>query len=307
METHRGLVIRSQSGFYVVKTESGELQARLRGRLKQGRPDGDIVALGDWVQVSLGAEGEPPMIEAVEERQGALLRQSPGGRGKYEQVIVANPDQVFFVFACADPEPRFGMLDRFLIIAEQQHIPAAIVVSKVDLLGKREAQRLFGHYAEIGYPVYYTSSEKGWGIKDLHDQMAGKITALAGPSGAGKTTLLNRIEPDLGLRVAEVREKTRKGSHTTVERVMFPLAAGGYVADTPGLKALALSDIEPEELDGYFPEIAARVPDCKFRSCTHTQEPGCAVLAAVEAGDIHPDRHESYLTIRGKLEEDLLN
>ena len=277
METLRGLVIRSQSGFYTVKTEAGELQAQLRGRLKQGRAEGDIVALGDWVQVSPGTEGEAPMIEFVEERQHALLRQAPGRGGNYEQVIVANPDQVFFVFACADPEPRFGMLDRFLVIAEQQGLPAAIVVSKVDLLGKKAAQQMFGHYADIGYQVFYTSSTKGWGIKELHQQMANRITVLAGPSGVGKTSLLNQIEPDLGLRVAEIREKSRKGSHTTVERVMFPLTVGGYVADTPGLKALALSDIEPEELDGYFPEIAERVPDCKYRGCTHIQEPGCAV------------------------------
>jgi ribosome biogenesis GTPase len=305
MDTVRGLVIRSQSSFYTVKTDQGELKARLRGRLKQGRPEGDIVALGDWVQVSPGAEGEPPMIEEVEERRGALLRQAPGGSGNYEQVIVANPDRVFLVFACADPEPRFGMLDRFLIITEQQDLPAAIVVSKVDLLGQRQAKHMFQHYTDIGYPVYYTSAESGLGVKELHQEMAGKITVLAGPSGVGKTTLLNRIEPGLGLRVAEVREKTRKGSHTTVERVMFPLQAGGYVADTPGLKALALSDIEPEELDGYFPEIAKRVPDCKFRSCTHTQEPGCAVLAAVEAGAIHPDRYKSYLGIRTQLEDAL--
>jgi ribosome biogenesis GTPase len=304
MDTVRGLVIRSQSSFYTVKTDQGELKARLRGRLKQGRPEGDIVALGDWVQVSPGAEGEPPMIEEVEARRGALLRQAPGGSGNYEQVIVANPDYVFFVFACADPEPRFGMLDRFLVIAEQQQLPAAIVVSKVDLVGKQEARQMFGHYADVGYEVFYTSSEKGWGIKELHQQMAGRVTVLAGPSGAGKTSLLNRIEPDLGLRVAEVRDKTRKGSHTTVERVMFPLQAGGFVADTPGLKALALSDIEPEELDGYFPEIAKRVPDCKFRSCTHTQEPGCAVIEAVEAGSVHAARYDSYLRLRMGLSED---
>lgn len=303
MGTLRGLVTRSQSGFYVVQTEQGELQARLRGRLKQGRAEGDLVALGDWVQVSPGEAGEAAMIEAVEERERALVRQAPGYSGSYEQIIVANPDQVFLVFACADPEPRFGMLDRFLVIVEQQGIPTAIVVSKVDLLGKRGAKALFGHYAEIGYKLYYTSAEKGEGIKELAEAMAGKVTVLTGPSGAGKTSLLNQVEPGLGLRVAAVREKTRKGSHTTVERAMFPLAGGGYVADTPGLKALALLDIEPEELDGYFPEIAERVPDCKFRSCTHSHEPGCAVRAALEAGDIHPARYESYLAIRSNLED----
>ena len=302
MSTTRGLVIRSQSGFYTVETEQGVLEARLRGRLKQGRAAGDIVAPGDWVKVDV-LEGGEAMIEEVEPRKRALVRMAPRPQGVYEQVIVANLDQALFVFSCAEPEPRFGLLDRLLVVAEQQTIPAGIVVSKIDLLGLGAARKLFGHYAEIGYPLYYTSATKKKGIPELREAMKDKITVLAGPSGTGKTSLLNVLQPGLALRVKEVQQSSGKGRHTTVERQMFPLDFGGYVADTPGLKAFALMDIEPEELDGYFREIAPLVEYCKFRSCTHRGEPGCAVLAAVEAGEIHPERYDSYLRMRASQED----
>lgn len=297
MPTRRGLVIRSQSGFYSVESERGVVEARLRGRLKQGRAEGDLVALGDRVEVSVLEDGTA-MIEQVAPRERALVRLAPRPSGTYEQVIVANPDQALFVFACADPEPRFGLLDRLLVVAEQQGIPAGIVVSKVDLAGRSAAKQLFGHYAGIGYPIFYTSTLKKWGIRALRKAMRDQLSVLAGPSGAGKSSLLNAIQPELGLRVGAVREGTRKGRHTTVERQLYPLDFGGYVADTPGIKAFALADIEPEELDGYFPEIAELVADCQFRSCTHTDEPGCAVRAAMEAGELHPERYESYVKMR---------
>lgn len=302
MPANRGLVIRSQSGFYSVDTGNGVVEARLRGRLKQGKRTGDIVAPGDWVELSMLEDGKG-MIEAVEPRKRALVRKSPRPSGIYEQVIVANLDQALFVFACADPEPKLRMLDRLLVAAEQQDIPTSIVASKVDLVGKRAAKKLFGHYVEIGYPVLYTSVNTGAGIRELRDAMKDKVSVLAGPSGAGKSSLLNAIQPELGLRVAAVREGTRKGRHTTVERQMFPLDVGGYVADTPGLKAFALWDIEPEEVDGYFREIAPLVLDCQYSNCSHIQEPGCAVRAAVESGEVHPARYDSYLRMRAGQEE----
>lgn len=297
MSTLRGLVVSSQSGFYEVETEPGRVTARLRGRLKRGPQEGDIVALGDWVHLS-GVEDGAAMIEEVEPRARALVRLAPRPQGLYEQVIIANPDQAFFMFACADPEPRFRMLDRFLVIAEQQQIPAGIVAGKVDLVGVREARRMFGHYGKIGYPIFYTSAKKKTGIRQLCRALKGKVTVLAGPSGVGKSSLMNVVQPGLDLRVGDIREGTRKGRHTTVERVMAPLDMGGYVADTPGLKALALWNIEPEELDGYFPEIAPLVADCQYRDCTHMEEDGCAVIAAVERGEVHPDRYESYVRLR---------
>ena len=293
----RGRVVRSQSGFFTLDTDEGEVVARLRGRLKRGRKTGDLIAVGDWVQVSIIDE-DTAMIEEVEERESKLHRMAPTPRGEYEQISIANLDQAVLTFACADPEPRLRMLDRFLIISEEQNVPALIVANKIDLVGMRQARQIFGHYTDLGYTVLYTSVKKGTGIKKLRKLLKGKLSVFAGPSGVGKSSLLNAVEPDLGLHVRSVSEATGKGRHTTVVRQMFPLEKGGYVADTPGLKALALWDIEPEELDGYFPEIAERVADCQFSSCTHVDEPGCAVVKAVESGEIHPERYESYLRLR---------
>ncbi len=292
-----GQIIKSQSGFYQVQTEEGLVTARLRGRFKQGRRSEDIVAVGDWVDLSLQDEGEG-MIEAVHERDRMFSRMAPTARGEYQQIFIANPDQAVFVFACALPSPRLGMLDRFLVIAEEATVPAIIVANKADLISEEEALWLFDRYTQIGYTVLYTSALTGTGVSALREQLAGKVSVLMGPSGAGKSSLLNAIQPGLGLEVRSVSQATTKGRHTTVVREMFPLAGGGYVADTPGLKALALYDIEPEEIDGYFPEIRPLVSDCQFSNCTHMQEPGCAVIEAVEAGTIHPERYEAYFRMR---------
>jgi len=296
-KTLRGIVVRSQSGFFTLDTDEGEVVARLRGRLKQGKKTGDLIAVGDWVQVSLQEDGTA-MIEEIEERKSKFSRLAPTARGEYEQIIIANLDQAVLVFSCDSPEPNFRMLDRFLIIMEERYIPVTIIANKMDLVGRRQARKLFGHYAELGYHVIYTSAIKRRGVHKLRKLLAGKLSVLVGPSGVGKSSLLNAVQPELGLSVSEVSGATGKGRHTTVVREMFPLEKGGYVADTPGLKALALWDIEPEELDGYFLEIAERVADCQFSSCTHTEEPGCAVIEAVKAGDIHFERYESYLRIR---------
>jgi ribosome biogenesis GTPase len=296
-QTQRGLVVQSQSGFFTVQTESGRLVARLRGRLKKGKPKGDIVALGDWVEVSQ-APGDEAMIDSVEPRQRALVRQDPRPQGLYEQVIVANPDQAIFVFACADPAPKLRMLDRFLVIAEAQAIPAIVLANKTDLVGQEEAESLFGHYAEIGYGLIYTSASRGEGIEELRQLLRGKLSVLAGPSGVGKSSLMNVVQPSLDLRVAQVQSGSGKGKHTTVERMLFPLEGGGYVADTPGLKALALWDIQPEELDAYFPEMRNLIHECKYGDCRHLGEPGCAIEEAVRQGSIHAARYESYRLLR---------
>lgn len=295
--TLRGLVTRTQSGFYTVQTEKGPLMCTLRGRLKQGRREGDVVAVGDWVHVT-PLDMKTGIIEEVEERERMLSRLAPTARGEYLQILIANPDQAVFVFACANPAPRFGLLDRFLVTAEKAALPALIVVNKVDLTGREAAEALFGHYTTLGYPVFYTSIKSGVGIRPLRRKLQGKISIFAGPSGVGKSSLLNAIQPGLGLAVSEVSRATRKGRHTTVVRQMFPLDGGGYVADTPGLKALALWDIEPEEIDGYFPELRDLVAQCQFSDCTHRNEPGCAVIAALEAGQVHPERYRSYLRMR---------
>ena len=292
-----GLVIRSQSGFYEVETSSGVVLARLRGRLKQGRAMGDLVTLGDRVQVSI-EEGDEPMIEAVEPRKRALVRRDPRPQGLYEQVIVANPDQAVFVFACADPAPKLRMLDRFLVIAEAQGIPAVVVANKVDLVGMEKAQAMFAYYTDLGYGLLYTSAIEGQGVEALRAALQGRLSVLAGPSGAGKSSLMNLVQPSLDLRVGDVQQGSGKGKHTTVERQLSKLEGGGYVADTPGLKALALWNVQPEELDGYFPEMRDLIAGCQFRDCAHLEEPGCAVRAAVEGGKIHPSRYESYRLLR---------
>jgi ribosome biogenesis GTPase len=302
VEPINGLIVRSQSGFFTVETEAGLLVCQLRGRLKQGARQGDLAAIGDRVKVS-SLDEQKGMIEEIEPRKRMFSRLAPTPRGEYQQIIISNPDQAMFVFSCLEPAPRLRMLDRFLVIAEKQEVPAKIIANKIDLVGIEQAQAIFGHYPAIGYPVIYTSAITGTGIDELQEALRHKITLLAGPSGTGKSSLLNVIQPGLGLAVQQVSQATGKGQHTTVAREMFPLDCGGYVADTPGLKALALWDMEPEEIDGYFPEIKPMVADCQFSDCTHVHEPGCAVKTAVEDGNIPAARYESYLRLRLDDEE----
>jgi len=293
----RGLIVRAQSGFFTVETSEGPFVCQLRGRLKKGPRTGDLAAIGDWVRISVSEDGSG-MIEEIDERQQAIVRLDPRPQGEYQQILLANADQAVFVFACAHPSPKLRMLDRFLVIAEKQEIPAVIVANKVDLAGREKAASIFGLYAELGYPIIYTSAKTNRGVEELRAVLTGVISALAGPSGVGKSSLLNAMQPGLGLEVDEVSQAMNKGVHTTVVRQMFPLAGDGYVADTPGWKSLALWDTEPEEIDGYFPELRELVPHCQFSDCTHTHEPGCAVLEALEKGKVHPDRYESYLRLR---------
>lgn len=292
------MIVRAQSGFFTVQTGQGLITCQLRGRLKQGPRVGDIASVGDRVGIS-NVHNNTGMIESIEPRSRALVRLDPRPQGVYQQIILANPDQVIFVFACANPVPHLRMLDRFLVIAEKQDIPAIIVANKVDLIDQQHAHSLFGHYQAIGYPVIYTSVKANIGLEELHEHLKGKISGFAGPSGVGKSSLLNAIQPGLGQAVREISTAINKGKHTTVVRELFPLPGGGYVADTPGMRSLALWDTEPEELDGYFRELAPLVAQCQFSDCSHTHEPGCAVIAAVQAGKVHPARYDSYLRLRG--------
>ncbi len=292
-----GLVIRAQSGFLAVETDTGEVVCRLPGRLKKGEVEGDIVAVGDHVTISDHGDGSG-MIESIGERTAAISRVRSGIKRDFRQILLANPDQIVIVFACADPEPHLRMLDKFLVIAEKQKIHALVVANKVDLVTRQEAEAVFNLYTELDYPVIYTSVKTGDGIDDLRMHLQGKISAMTGPSGVGKSSLLNAMQPGLGLQVRAVSEVTTKGRHTTQVRELFPLEFGGYVADTPGIRSLSLWDTEPEELDAYFVEMRDLVSDCQFNDCTHTHEPGCAVRAAVESGKISQERYKSYLRLR---------
>ncbi|PWH20500.1 MAG: ribosome small subunit-dependent GTPase A [Anaerolineae bacterium] len=293
----RGIIVRTQSGFYWVDTPQGQILCRLRGKLKKGPRLGDVAAIGDWVEITRLSDGSG-VIEEIEPRSRALSRKAPTPQGEYEQVIIANPDQAVLVFACAQPEPRLGMLDRYLVICEKQAIPPLILVNKIDLIGLEQAQQIFDLYRELAYPLLYVSAKSGFGLDQLREHLKGKISVFTGPSGVGKSTLLKSLLPQWEREIAEVRRRVYKGRHTTVRREMHPLPEGGYVADTPGLKALALWDIQPEELDGYFVEMRELVKQCAFRDCTHVHEPGCAIRKAVEQGKIHPLRYQSYLRLR---------
>ena len=302
-----GLITKAQSGFFQVHTDQGDFTCHLRGKLKQQRRKTDLAAIGDRVEISLQEDGQG-MIETVAPRTRVLSRQAPGGGGRggpkarglqgAEQVLVANPDQVAFVFACAQPAPHLRMLDRFLVMAEVNKLPAMICANKADLSTPEAARALFELYGGLGYPVVYTSAASGQGVEALRERLQGKITVLSGPSGVGKSSLLNALQPGLGLLARAVSGANAKGRHTTVHSELLPLDVGGYVADTPGIRSLGLWDVEPEELDGYFVEIEPYVEFCEFGDCTHLSEPGCAVRQAVVDGRIAPSRYDSYCRLR---------
>lgn len=293
-----GIVVKAQSGFFTVETPGGALVCKVRGLLEKKRLDTDILAVGDRVHVQPLHAGHGRIVEVLPRTRVLSRRDPQSGRREREQIIVANPDQAVFVFACAQPEPRVGMLDRFLVMAESVGLPAVVCANKADLVTPERARELFGLYAELGYVVLYTSAAFGTGLEPLRAQIAGKLSVMAGPSGAGKTSLLNALQPGLGRRARAISRATTKGRHTTVVPELLPLDGGGYLADTPGLRALALWDVAPEELDAYFPEIRPLVSACGFSDCTHTHEPGCAVREALAAGRIHPARYASYVRMR---------
>lgn len=302
-----GLVVKAQSGFFTVVTEDGRrVVCQIPGRLKKEKQDTNLVAAGDRVEISINEDGTG-LIESVEERKRVLSRARPAPEKRsilsdQEQVLVANPDQVVLVFSIRQPRPSLRKLDRFLVVAEMNELPAVICVNKIDLVEPGEPQRSFRLYEEIDYPVVYTSAVDGQGVDELRDRLNGNISVLTGSSGVGKTSLLNSVQPGLGLRVREVSAATEKGLHTTRYVELVPLDVGGYVADTPGIRSLAVFDLEPGELDGYFREIAPLVADCQFSDCTHRHEPNCAVLAAVADGRISAERYESYLRLRDEHE-----
>lgn len=296
-----GMVTRMQAGFYTVMAENHILTCQLRGRLKQHKKMEDLVAIGDKVFIS-PIDEERGVIEEICERERALVRMAPTTRGIYKQILLANPDQTIFVFACADPIPSLRMLDRFLVIAEKQNIAALIVANKVDRIDRKQAEELFSLYPALGYPVIYTSAKEGTGIEELREKLQGKLSAFAGPSGVGKTSLLNALRPGLGLEVKTVKESSHKGRHTTIVRQLFSLDEHSQVADLPGIRQLSVWDVEPEELDGYFCEFRPFVEQCQFNDCRHDQEPGCAINHAVQNGTISAARRDSYLKLRRELE-----
>ncbi|MBX3083100.1 MAG: ribosome small subunit-dependent GTPase A [Anaerolineae bacterium] len=306
-----GLVVKTHSGFYTVQTDSHLIICQLRGTLKQANKKTELCVIGDRVTVEAAADSTSTLrgtITSILPRERVLSRVEPsayaGTSTEREQVLIANLDQAVFVFAAAKPSPNPRTLDRFLVAAEKAEISSiVIVINKADI-ATDETRELIAIYEQVGYPVLHVSAAQGIGIEALREQLSGQISIFTGPSGVGKSSLLNAIQPGLGQAIGAVSEKLTKGKHTTVNAELIPLQAGGYVADTPGIRTLAPWDVEPHELDGYFREFRPYVSECGFSDCTHLNEPGCAVIAAVERGEISPIRYDSYSRLRVQLEEE---
>jgi ribosome biogenesis GTPase len=297
-ETLRGKVIRSTGGFVDVATERGVLRCRLRGRLKQRAYTTDLCVAGDEVRVLPESETRGT-VEEVLPRSSRIGRVHPARSGPpREDVLVANVDQLVVCVAYGEPPLRPRFVDRFLVIAEHDGVPALIVVNKADFLEEAEIQRpLLEPYRDLGYEVLETSAHEGLGIDALRARLEGKVSAICGPSGAGKSSLCNAVEPGLGTAVGETSEAHGKGRHTTRVATLHPLAGGGYLADTPGIRELAAYGIAPEALARCFPELRPLLGRCAYRSCRHDAEPSCAVRAAVEAGQVSEERYDSYLRL----------
>lgn len=304
-KTFSGRVLRFASDFFYVLTGDRLVTCKARGRLKKQRTNSDIIAIGDFVEYETLSDGTG-IITDILPRTSEWVRMMTGMKVPYRQVLIANLDQVLIVFAAADPEPRLRMLDRFLVICERQHIHPIIVINKMDLVDAAATKARFSVYQRLGYEILFTSARDVRTGAALKARIVGKISGLLGPSGVGKSTLLNCIDETLDLKTGEISDFNKKGRHTTVVREMFPLKEGGFIADLPGIKTLGLWDIEPEELDGYFPEIRPLVADCFYSDCTHDEsEVDCAVRAAVDAGTIDPERYASYLRMRFGEDEDV--
>lgn len=304
-----GLVIRAQSGFFDVETDGGEMhRCRLRGRLLEEASASDVAAIGDRVRFEATAVDEGAIL-SVAERHSVLARaaRTSGNRGAgeatREQVIVANADQALFVFAAASPEPGLNLLDRFLVAGESAGIESIrIVVNKLDLAEPARVRALFRDYERMGYPLLLTSALDGRGVAELRQTLAGRLSVFTGPSGVGKTSLLNVLQPGLGRQVKAVSRRREEGIHTTRDSELVRLGPGSWLADTPGIRSLNLWDIEPEELDAWYVDIAPLVAECRFGNCAHRDEPGCAVRQAVTEGNVSERRWRSFRQLYDELE-----
>jgi ribosome biogenesis GTPase len=268
----------------------------------------DPIAVGDLVRFIHADEGHG-IITDVMPRKNQLVRRA-AGKKPIKQVIVANAGAVMVVAAAKQPAPSWGLVDRYLAAAEEAELPACIVITKMDLVEPDAFAEEIDTYTSIGYRVIRTSAATGLGIDELRAAMRGRISVFAGKSGAGKTTLLNALQPELGLRVAEVGRQTGKGKHTTSHLQMFALSVGGAIVDTPGMREFGLWDVTTErqrhehgggEIATLFPDLRPYVGRCRFGlDCSHTHEPGCAITRAVAEGLVSPRRHMSYLRIVGR-------
>ncbi|MGQ0650497.1 MAG: ribosome small subunit-dependent GTPase A [Gemmatimonadaceae bacterium] len=295
----RGVVLSGTGGQWRVQLEDGSIGvAALRGKVKHEA--NQKLAVGDRVEVERDTRDQVLAITAIQPRTSQLARRNPS-TAHGERIVAANLDQVVVVLAMVKPEPNERMLDRFLVIAEANDIPARVVINKTDLASEAAARRRFGSYESLGYTVHYTSKMTGAGLTELHDALRSSTSALTGPSGVGKSSLMNAMYPALELRVAEVSASVNKGRHTTVGAHMHPLPDGGYVVDTPGLREVGLWGLASVSLDQCFPEFRTLLGECRFADCRHLAEPECAVREALAGGRIAPDRYASYAKLREEV------
>ncbi len=320
----QGTVVRKSRGHYLVQQNGRCVPCSMSNRLRkhliypsadpaslghhfvQAVRDIDVVdpvAVGDRVEFMDTGYDTGHIVEVLP-RKSQLSRLAAGSASRradadlrMEQVLVANVDQVVAVFAAARPKPKWNLLDRYLVTAEASRVPAVICITKLDLVKDHRLAPTLARYQAIGYPVLWTSTVDARGIETARAALTGKLSVLMGKSGVGKTSLLNAIEPGLGLRVRAVSSgKVGKGRHTTTHLELFPLAAGGGVVDTPGIRELGLWNLDYQTLADCFPEMRPYLGQCKFgASCRHDSEPGCAIKQAVDNGDVDAQRYENYL------------
>lgn len=290
-----GTVMAREGHQYRVALDHHEVQAVLRGKVKRSERDSKVV-VGDRVRLDAPEEGGTWTIAAVEPRRNVLERRIPEGRGT--RPVASNLDRIFVLTATVDPETVPQLVDRLLVLAEANDIPAAVIVNKVDL---DPGTAVIARIRRAGYEAFPVSATTGHGLDRLLPELLNHVSLLTGPSGAGKSSLLNRIEPGLTLRTGAISEKVRRGRNTTVSATMVPLIAGGFLVDTPGFSEVGLWGIEPRELAGCFPEIRSLIDQCKFADCRHLTEPACAVREAVRAGTVQADRYASYVILLEEL------
>jgi ribosome biogenesis GTPase len=298
-EVIHGTVRETGGGIYSVTLDGGEVvDASLRGRLKREARTGSRVVIGD--RVTVARVGDAWTIDSVEERSTELVRR---GRGRAAKVLAANLDRVFVVVSVREPRASTQLVDRLLALVESGGMHPLLVLNKLDLDAEAEAEALAALYRSVGYDVVQTSAESGAGIDALTELVCDGTSAFIGPSGVGKSSLLNTIAPDLDLRTGALSRKTGTGRHTTVGSRLLTLSCGGHVADTPGFGDVGLWSILPDEVSHCFPEFEGAADACRFRGCAHVKEPGCAVLEAIETGQIPQSRYESYLVLREEARE----
>ena len=301
-----GVVIKNTGSWYTVKTDSNQLvECKIKGNFRlKGIRSTNPVAVGDRVSITPNQEGTA-FITSIEDRKNYIIRKSPN-LSKQSHIIAANVDQAFLVVTINRPVTSTTFIDRFLASAEAYRVPVVLLFNKTDALEDEEReyqQMMIDLYETVGYQCLAISAANGSGMDKVRELLAGKTTVLSGNSGVGKSTLINSLLPDVQLKTAEISDAHNSGTHTTTFSEMLELPEGGYIIDTPGIKGFGTFDIEPEELTSYFKEIFHFSKDCRFNNCTHTHEPGCAVLKAVEEHYIAQIRYLSYLNMLEDKEE----